>query len=40
MPKVDGPPKSLSYPYRPDAAMQPDPRLPVPYQTFSETFEY
>ena len=40
MPKADGPPKSLSYPYRPDAAMQADPPLPVPYRTIAETFEY
>jgi hypothetical protein len=40
MPKTDGPPKSLTYPYRPDAAIQPDVPLPVPYQTLSETFEY
>jgi hypothetical protein len=40
MPKVDGPPKSLTYPYRPDAAMQPDVPLPVPYRTLAESFEY
>ena len=40
MPKVDGPPKSLTYSYRPDAAMQPDVPIPVPYRTLSETFEY
>ena len=41
MPKPDAPPKSLAYPYRPDAAMDHDmPPLPVPYRTFSETFEY
>lgn len=40
MPKVDGPPKSLAHPYRPDAAMQPDVPLPMPYRTLSETFEY
>jgi len=40
MPKVDGPPKSLAYPYRPDHSMKIDPALPVPYRTFSETFEY
>jgi hypothetical protein len=41
MPKPDSPPKSLAYPYRPDAAMDHDmPPLPVPYRTFSETFEY
>jgi hypothetical protein len=40
MPKVDGPPKSLTYPYRPDAAIQPDVPLPAPYRTLSETFEY
>jgi hypothetical protein len=40
MPKVDGPPKSLTYSYRPDAAMQPDVPIPVPYRTLSDTFEY
>lgn len=40
MPKVDGPPKSLSYAYRPDAAMAPDVPIPVPYRTLSDTFEY
>jgi hypothetical protein len=41
MPKPDAPAKSLAYPYRPDAAMDHDmPPLPVPYRTFSETFEY
>jgi len=41
MPKPDAPPKSLAYPYRPDAAMDHDmPPLPVPYRTFTETFEY
>jgi hypothetical protein len=41
MPKPDAPPKSLGYPYRPDAAMDHDmPPLPLPYRTFSETFEY
>ena len=39
-PKVDGPPKSLAYPYRPDHSMKLDPALPAPYRTFSETFEY
>jgi hypothetical protein len=28
------------YPYRPDHSMKLDPALPVPYRTFSETFEY
>src|SRR5678815_4093543 len=33
MPKPDAPPKSLAYPYRPDAAMDHDmPPLPVPYR--------
>jgi hypothetical protein len=40
MPKVDGPPKSLAYPYRPDHSMELEPKLPVPYRTFSDTFEY
>ena len=41
MPKPDAPPKSIAYPYRPDAAIEADnPPLPVPYRTFSETFEY
>lgn len=41
MPKPDGAPKSLAYPYRPDAAIEPDnPPLPVPYRTFRDTFEY
>ncbi len=40
MPKVDGPPKSLSHSYRPDAGVQPDVPIPVPYRTLSETFEY
>jgi hypothetical protein len=40
MPKVDGPPKSLSFAYRPDAALAPDVPIPVPYRTLSETFEY
>ena len=40
MPKVDAPPKSLAYAYRPDAAMAPDVPIPVPYRTLSETFEY
>ncbi|MFO1265352.1 MAG: nuclear transport factor 2 family protein [Rubrivivax sp.] len=40
MPKVDGPPKSLTYSYRPDAAMAPDVPIPVPYRTLSDTFEY
>jgi SnoaL-like domain len=40
MPKADGPPKSLAYPYRPDHSMKLDPPLPAPYRTFDETFEY
>jgi len=40
MPKPDGPPKTLAYPYRPDAAMSLEPPLPVPYRTMSDTFEY
>jgi len=40
MPPVDGPPKSLHSPYRPDERMDLEPRLPVPYETFSKTFEY
>ena len=40
MPKVDAPPKTLAYPYRPDHSMELQPKLPVPYGTFSETFEY
>jgi len=40
MPKVDGPPKSLAYPYRPDHAMELEPKPPVPFGTFNDTFEY
>ena len=40
MPRPDGPPKSLYFPYRPGAAMTLEPLPPVPYRTFSETFEY
>jgi len=40
MPPVDGPPKSTAYPYRPDHAMELQPALPVPYDTFNHTFEY
>jgi SnoaL-like domain len=40
MPTVDGPPKSLAYPYRTDRAFAIEPPLPQPYRTISETFEY
>jgi len=40
MPKVDSPPKTLAYPYRPDGSMTLEPRPPVPYRTFADTFEY
>lgn len=40
MPPVDGPPKSLAWPYRPDHPMGMDPSPPVPYATFQDTFEY
>jgi hypothetical protein len=40
MPPVDGPPKSLAFPYRPDASIGLDEPLPVPFDTFSHTFEY
>jgi len=40
MPPVDGPPKSLAYPYRPDGRIELQPALPVPYDTFGQTFEY
>lgn len=40
MPAVDAPPKSLAYPYRPDASVGLDVPLPVPFDTFSHTFEY
>ena len=40
MPKADGPPKSLAYPYRPDHSMTLDPVPPAPYKTFKDTFEY
>jgi len=40
MPPVDGPPKSLAYPYRPNGRIELQPSLPVPYDTFNHTFEY
>jgi len=40
MPKPDGPPKSIYFPYRPEGAMVLEPLPPAPYRTFSETFEY
>jgi SnoaL-like protein len=40
MPPVDAPPKSLAFPYRPDGRIELQPVLPVPYDTFSHTFEY
>ncbi len=40
MPPVDGPPKSLAYPYRPDGRIELQPALPTPYDTFSHTTPY
>jgi SnoaL-like domain len=40
MPPVDAPPKSLAFPYRPDGRIELEPTLPLPYDTFSHTFEY
>ena len=40
MPPVDGPAKSLAYPYQTDGHQELQPKLPVPYDTFGQTFEY
>ncbi|NBC36415.1 nuclear transport factor 2 family protein [Novosphingobium sp. FSY-8] len=40
MPKTDGPATVLSGTYRTDAPQRLDARPPVPFRTFSETFEY
>jgi SnoaL-like domain len=40
MPKPDGPAKILATPYRTDASQTLDAKPPVPYRSFSETFEY
>lgn len=40
MPKPDGPPKTIYFPYRPEHEMTLEPLPPVPYKTFKDTFEY
>jgi hypothetical protein len=40
MPEPDGPATRLAKRYRPDEAQELEPRPPVSYRTFSETFEY
>jgi len=40
MPPADAPPKSLAFPYRPDGRMELQPPVPLPYDTFKNTFEY
>ena len=40
MPKPDGPATILGNPYRTDSKQTLDANLPVPYKTFTETFEY
>jgi SnoaL-like protein len=40
MPTPDGPATRLAQRYRPDESQVLEPRPPVPYRTFAETFEY
>lgn len=40
MPKPDGPTVLLATPYRTDSSQTLDAKPPVPYRSFSETFEY
>ena len=40
MPPPDGPATRLAQRYRPDESQALEPRAPVPYRTFDETFEY
>ena len=40
MPPPDAPATSIASPYRPDQRQMLEPRPPVPYSTFDETFEY
>jgi hypothetical protein len=40
MPPADEPATSLASPYRPDGVQTLEPKPPVPYRTFDETFEY